>query len=468
LTVVNETGGGGGGPDGWDYLITLTPAGGCQAVNAVTRAVDYSTTSTTDHAPVFQNAINNLFVNTGPSAGLGGRVAFKGQFNFASQLILYPTVALVGTGPTGSVPASTAYGSIIWSTYNGSCILVTGNATGTTFPYLSGFLLRGNSGGSQNGIEWNNSGGSIRDCLIDNVFVFYMGQYGYFINDANFKLVMRSCYAEYCATAIRHNAGYLTASGLYIANNTNGYDGSANTLAGATAVIANAWFTTQSGIHVQPLLNGKLQVQNIEFDSSTSYAFYNNVAVVMFSIVGCSFVGNGGGATPAVYVDTPGTSEQCVIAGCMFYDSRGGSAATNFINLQNTFIGAVTGNSFYGSQSDAIVSGAHANNKGYIASNKGFNDTKGQLATPFNTANLKVGLGGTVAAPAASTAYVVEYTALYVNVAGGTGVSMTILDPAGITVLSGLTTFTGILPVGFTINFGAFTVAPSTMYVGIT
>lgn len=454
-------------PSAYDYLITLTSSGGCQAINGATGAVDYSTTSTTDHAPVFQSAIDNLLDTSGPTGGAGGQVRFAGQFYFASQLVMKPAVALAGAGLTGTVPSSTPYGSIIWSTYNGSCIVVTGVTEGTTFPYMSGFLLRGNSGASQNGIEWNASGGSLRDCLIDNVAVFYMGLSGYLLNDSNFKLQMHSCYAEYNGTAITHSAGYLMANNFYIANNTNVYDGSANTLTGASAQFCNGWVTTNSGFGFKPLLNGKLSLENVTVDTCGSYAFYNNVGVVSFSIVGCTFTNNGSSSVAPVYIDTPGTSEQAVITGCVFYDSRGGSAATNFVNLQNTFLGSITGNSFYGSQSDAVVAGAHTNNRGFIANNKGFNDTKGKLSTPFNTTNTKIGLGGTASAPTASTTYTANYTSLYVVASGGTGVSITVADPAANTAQSGLTSFSGLLPAGYTINFGAFSVAP-TVYVGVT
>jgi len=49
---------------------------------------------------------------------------------------------------------------------------------------------------------------------------------------------------------------------------------------------------------------------------------------------------------------------------------------------------------------------------------------------------------------------------------GGTGTSITITDPAGNTVASGLTAYNGVLPVNYSINWGPLTVWP-TIYVGV-
>ena len=52
---------------------------------------------------------------------------------------------------------------------------------------------------------------------------------------------------------------------------------------------------------------------------------------------------------------------------------------------------------------------------------------------------------------------------VYVSFTGGTGVSITVQDSGGNTLQSGLSTFTGYLPPGFSINFGAFSVAPTSV-----
>src|SRR5207245_7011596 len=62
----------------------------------------------------------------------------------------------------------------------------------------------------------------------------------------------------------------------------------------------------------------------------------------------------------------------------------------------------------------------------------------------------------------ASTAYKIKSGTCKITSTGGTGVSITIVDGNGTTVLSGLATITreSLLP-GYTIHFGAFSVAPT-------
>jgi len=97
--------------------------------------------------------------------------------------------------------------------------------------------------------------------------------------------------------------------------------------------------------------------------------------------------------------------------------------------------------------------------------NLGYNPI-GLIATPFETATGIVGILGDEAAPTANTDYVVSVTDLVITCSGGTGVSITIKDASGNTIASALTSLTCVfLPIGYKINFGNFTVAPTTMYV---
>jgi len=96
--------------------------------------------------------------------------------------------------------------------------------------------------------------------------------------------------------------------------------------------------------------------------------------------------------------------------------------------------------------------------------NMNFNP-KGLLATPF-VSNV-ISLLGT-GSPAPSTDYRVADVDVMIQVTGGTGVSITIKDPAGNIVISGVSTLPRtLLPIGYTINFGAFTVAPTVIVEGL-
>jgi hypothetical protein len=100
-----------------------------------------------------------------------------------------------------------------------------------------------------------------------------------------------------------------------------------------------------------------------------------------------------------------------------------------------------------------------------IANLKGFNPL-GNISNPFNNTNNTVGLNGGEAV-AASKDYTVKSVDVIISASGGTGVSIIVKDPAGNAICSGLTSLAPtILPVGYKINFGAFTVAPTVVVSG--
>jgi len=97
------------------------------------------------------------------------------------------------------------------------------------------------------------------------------------------------------------------------------------------------------------------------------------------------------------------------------------------------------------------------------------------LTSPFTTATVSTISGGsaksgTSPSPSPSTTYNIDpYDDLNLNSTGGTGVSITIIDSKGGTVVSGATTLNKQdLPRGGTINFGAFTSAPSVTVIAKT
>lgn len=85
-----------------------------------------------------------------------------------------------------------------------------------------------------------------------------------------------------------------------------------------------------------------------------------------------------------------------------------------------------------------------------------------EFKTHVNSNYLTPFSNGDSASPTASTAYLVQGSPVFITSTGGTNVSITIKDSLGNTVLSGLATLTAqYVPVGYTVNWGAFSVAPT-------
>lgn len=419
---------------------------GIAAINTATGSVDYSVTSG-DHVPVVQAAVNNLCAAGGPTGGQGGRLDFKGLLSFLTQLELFPDIALCGQMACGG-----ANGCFISSAFAGSAILLGNDARGVAHAHitLQDFLLNGNtSTAGQNGVEVNGgSGTNLKDVFMRGVQINSMGQHGLFLNSSSqaVKVFGEQCEFEACAgngiDGASDLACTLSLTNSYIANNTGkGYNG------GASYDIS---FT------------------GTRFTSNGSNALALATGTNRFKLADCTLDGNGGGgATPQVSIPgTPNGGAQVAIGGNLF-----SGALTNHINLAsgNIVKATIVDNHFVSNTGDAVTWLSRAGNLLIIENNRGYNDVRAKIALPFSSApriGACAGFSGSTAAPVASTAYPVEGSDLYVVSTGGTGVSITITDSASNTVQSGLATFSGILPVGYAINFGAFTVAP-TVYVGV-
>ena len=426
-----------------EYLIVPTAAGGAQAINGTTGNVDFSTTSTTDHAPVFQSAINALAVQNG---GKGGGVAFKGQFVWNSQVILYPGISLMGEDPVGNKSVQNT-GSSIQSNVNGDTLVIPGvTASNRYFPGLRNFTLWGHTTmTNQNLIRFDNSAGDVvQDAFLTGITLFNAGKNGIYIDStaSTLKIWLDDCYLESCVLdGVQQNGGTLAIQNSYLFGNGNG----ARSLTG----------------------NGAYMVNN-RFWNNVSTGFSSTAGMSELVLSGNSFDTNGTNAsgTPQAFI----MATSVAVNGNVFSDTRGASAVLYNMRVSfggTIFHGAITGNSLFGAQTQNIQMNYSANNVVTIADNVGWNDSFGKIASPFQGTHMSMEAGGT-AAPTASTDYVVVGTPLYCNFAGGTGVSISIKDPAGNTISSGLTTFTGPLSPGYKINFGAFSVAPATVYVGVT
>jgi hypothetical protein len=109
------------------------------------------------------------------------------------------------------------------------------------------------------------------------------------------------------------------------------------------------------------------------------------------------------------------------------------------------------------------------NVKGYNPYGKQTTGTPGIPAFSANAAGIVAYDAGDLSTtPSASTNYTIYNLDMIITSTGGTGVNITIYDPNGNTVASGLTSLTAMyLPVGYKINFGAFTVAPTVTICGV-
>jgi len=96
-----------------------------------------------------------------------------------------------------------------------------------------------------------------------------------------------------------------------------------------------------------------------------------------------------------------------------------------------------------------------------IVNNAGFNPY-GLISNPFTPGFLSSSITGGSASPTASTTYVVVGVPIFATSTSGTGVSITLTDGKGNVIQSGLLTLTEqYVPIGYSISFGAFSVAPN-------
>ena len=423
-------------------------------------------TGNTDTAAI--QAANNTCVAKG-----GGTVALgSGKFTVNAQLKIYPNVTLIGQG-NGYDQAGSFYGTAILSTFNGSCILVQQDARLSTFVRLSNFALFGSSSlTSQNGIEWSTAGGAqVSDSIVENVVVILMGQHGFYLNANASKIQSVNCWIEFCGKAaikdVRNNTGSFAIANVIIRSCTDGYDGST---AGFVVVdIVNANIDTLTGVGIKAPGNfSAISVVGGWIHSCAGGGVSLPADANQISIEGTQFKSNGTSSVAQLF-GSPSTNQSSQVqVRARFQDTRtGGANVVNHVTLAASAAAQVVidGCTFYGSQSDAVGWTSRSSNKIMVRSCLGYNDVKGAISTPFAASN-RIGAAGTTATPTASTVYTVEGTDLMLAVSGGTGVSITIADAAGNTVQSGLTSYSGVLPIGYSINLGGFSVAP-TIYAGV-
>lgn len=459
-SLVRASSGPAPGTSGWkalpqDAAYVLSVVGsGVGAINTKTGNTDYSVSSG-DQAPVVQSAVNNLLSQSGPTGGLGGKIVFDGHLQFQTQLVLYPNIAFSGAGMHGYGTGSNNYGSLITSSFDGPCILVTNDARSSTFVALSRFLLYGsgeNSGLSgQHGIVWQpGSAGSVLDSILEQVGVFHMGGDGYQLNGATtgnqLKVLAEQCYCEFCGgnavtlagrVALWWSGGYVLGGargGAFVAlpgaggilSVSGGEIGASGTgivpaESGYTAIINNSMFSAGDAA-IRPTRTPRLLVANNRFTSCPKGAVILPSVMDDVSIVHNMLESTGSPSTPQLTVTSVSSlSHNVLVEGNNFVDTRGAGAVVNHVTLPATRLNvAVTGNGFRGQQGDAIAWPSDPASRRLIKSNRGYNDAKGRIGTPFaqGSPSGTIGAGGTTATPLASTTYVADGTDVMLNVPG--------------------------------------------------
>lgn len=406
-----------------------------------------SVASSTDAGVVIQRAVEAL-------RGTGGTVAIKGSLPIATGVTTYPGIGIVGQGPITAPPFGTSQ-LVTASSLDGPVITAVvdpNNPTWTFFPYFANFAVAGvHANTNQDGIVVSSVNGTIDDCYIQNVGLFDLGGSGLYLT-SNGKVWIDNCYFEH--------------------NQENGI--LSDPIVNSTIRVTNSYIfgNVLWGIDANPA-SFLTAVGNLVGSNGQSAAIGSGGAIKVGSsgsgglIDGNYFFDNGPTGGYQVRITKQIGSGRWLVNSNVFKDSR--TVVLNHIQTSDSGVvnAVIAGNTFTGSTSAAVrVKFNNAGEAVFIYNNHGMNPV-GLLATPINTTNNSIGLIGATSTPVLSTDYTIREVDQYLVSTGGTGVSITIKDPAGNTVESGLATYAKIIPAGFKINFGAFSVAPTVTSFGL-
>jgi hypothetical protein len=413
-----------------DYVITKNGTV-TQSVNTATGVITYSGTNA---ATVFQSTINAL-------KAAGGLVGFKGKHELTEGITIYNGVGLMGQGP--QVQPTEGEVSILKASeaVTGPIITVE-QAAGDpkTFTSFADFVLAGTHPQTgQHGILFKEGGGEVLDAYLDHVLVFDTGGSGVAIQNTTVKIWIESCYFEHCQ-------GHGILSGP-----------EATTKHASTMRVSNCYIYANKKFGIYSEYGDRVFIHNNHIwlnEEGGAKLFLPPNAPVL--VEGNSFRENGGAAHPVVLIR--GTSAtyhgEFLISGNEFEDERAeGSKALHFVSTAtNTQCkGAIQANLFKGNHASELpvtIEAAEANAM-IVRGNRGFNDTWGKLANPFDKTTKSMGLEGTESAPErAAQEYVLRSCDLYLSITGGEGVRLTTKDAAGNTFQNEVATFVGALFVG--------------------
>lgn len=415
----------------------VTPYGG--SLGAVSTSVAATITAgsvvTTTTAGI-QEAVNVLRGAGGVGGGLirlGG-----GFFSITTGITIYPGIALVGQGFLSAFANIGTSAIQVPASMNTPAITVQvdpSNTSNIVFPYLADFAINGAGGSStsQDGIYLTNTGGTIGDIYIERVGVFIVGGNGIHIANPG-KHWLNEVYVEDC----KQNGMLLVND--FFTRVTNSYV-FGNILHGINADTApdGALFQLSNSIISSNVLYGVNVKRTAGFVASGNY-FYNN------------------GSNTTAQVVLNGNTSVTFVGNEINDDRASGTRSQYGVNATaGASTGIVSNNSFLGAYHTAPLGVTIVCPSLSIVNNPGVNPIN-QMTNPFATTS--IGLGGATAVPIASTDYTVSSCGIFITSANSSNANNAIVvkDGAGNTVSSPGGTMTALfVPVGFVINWGAFT-----------
>lgn len=268
---------------------------------------------------------------------------------------------------------------------------------------------------------------------------------------------MMACIVEYCtdagllieyAPSAYYAADFRANNNKFIYNTGNGieiqglYYGSFNT--------NFFWQNGKNGIYMSTTSNRAINILNNVFSSNS----YNNNNTY------CDIDITQGGSTMST-----------IIQGNTFAGGTGGNAPKYAVALYNSAYSVIVANNGMLGTFSTSPLGYGSGNFPYvqqrIMNNVGYNPI-GQIATPIHTAGTLIGAGYYASAVVASTDYTVNRVDCFINStdSGNSDCSISIKDGSGNVIESGLSTLTNkFVPIGFQVNWGAFTGAAPTVAV---
>jgi hypothetical protein len=402
-----------------------------------------------------QEAINSL-------RGTYGLVKITGTLTLptnTSGITLYPGIGLEGEGPlaafgTGdsiiAVPDSVGVPAI-------TVEVDPDNSSDLVFPYIANLTVAGDSlfpgQAGQHGIFVSDANGTINDFFVFHVLIYAMGGNAVTVNSGG-KHYFYDCYMEdNVGAGINVVQGYLQKiSRCYIfGNQQQGINLDQSFSGSGYTVVENCevWNNYLDGIRSYPgnpfsyvqIANNRLRNNGI----TTGYSNLFLWAVPGFSVSGNLFEETRFPKTTDFHVSINDPQSAGNIYGNIFTTpARLGTIGWNVYGAAN-------------------ISARF---------NTGYNPV-GLVAAPFYAGSGMIGIGvptgGGSTSPIASAIYVVVGGDIYVVSTGGSSVSITIQDNLGNTVASGLSTIATplLLPNGWGISWGAFTIAPSVQVFGV-
>lgn len=316
------------------------------------------------------------------------------------------------------------------------------------FPVLMHFSIYSSrsSGPQQDGIYATDANGVMKDVTISDVKVFQVGGSCFHLASTA-KYWIDSVYAEDC----KQN-GFLMTSGTVRVSNSYIFGNvllGVNATGGAEASFVNDVFLNNGGGAVVCSSLGSL----CRLEADTIQA-------------------NGGPSHPQILIESVGHNSSAIVTGNQIIDLRSSGYAEYQVALVNSVNAVITDNHFAGAPPPVYVHSG-ASDSLIIRNNLGYNPV-GALETDFLTVGASavhaIGLGGNGTTLLPDTDYVATGVDLQITCTGGAGVSITVMDSAGNVLTSGATCSPSMqpisLPIGYAIDFGHFTAAPTLKVFG--